>query len=400
MVISVLESPELSVLKGTLRKDVLSAITGAIRGDHKQAQKLLAKARKNLEQQFLREFSGKNNKVKPKKKKSEIRGARIRKIKYPSPTAPLGALMVRLPNGKRRRLSLAPGVARYHDVMALQKFSRVTTQQFYQGISDNSRAINALGKSIEKLEKKVEKLQSNEALIKGLTKRLAELNTGLDLVKRNQHASVTQQKQAARQQSLMQERKTRLQERAAQIQKLHATLNSVQTAALATPGDVFSSNNVLLAINQMAWGFAPELLKSLGFNAASLDNPTPWLTPIANLLTTQVLVGRRQQNRFVSGQVSLNNINADFYGFFDIGHTAEVNLRNRIAPALWASFSRRDNIPVTTVLVEPQPRLPAVLTTFGEVRNGTLFVRIVGSGNVVPERVVVSWTVDTGGING
>ena len=384
----------------TPTKDVLLAVSSALQGDRKGIQAFVGKARDRIEKRLGNELRVlRRSKSAPTTKKPKIRGARLSPPVPQPAVAPPGAVVTRLPDGRKARLVLNPTTARHQDMLALRQISRVNTKRAFTAIAHNGRAIDRLAASQRELESRFAKLQSSEdlALLRGMVEGLANLGRQVEGVKRLQAKALTAQKQSFQKKLARQARALEAQTRAAEIQKLHGAVAAVQSAAFGTKGSLLATNNLLLAANQLVWSFGPQILEALGLAKPGATSPMAWLAPFGSLLTSQVVLGRRQHERFVSGVMT--NFTAS--GSSDVG-VATLSLRSHIAAAEWESFSKRTDIPVTTVVLEPRGEFNLEVRSSGEVRDGILSIRIELEYHysILLREVVVSWTVDTRRPNG
>lgn len=391
-------------------RDVLLAVSSALRGDRRRVRVLVAKAQDRIQKRLQRELRALGqSKPAPAKKKMKIRGARLNPPERLPPVVPPGAVEARLPDGRKVRLVLAPAAARHRDMLALRRVSGANTKRAFDAIVHNGRAIDQLAASQRELADRLAKLQSNGdlALLRGIVEGLASLERRMEGIKRRQDKALGAQKRSVQKQFARQARALTAQTRATRIQKLHGAVASVQSAAYGTRGSLLATNNILLAANQLGWSFAPQIFESLGLAKPGATSPLAWLAPLGSLVASQAVLGRRQHERFVSGTVTIiidtspspaialfamvgGAVGAGRYG------ESKLSLDSHIAPAEWQAFKKRKNVPVTTVVLEPRGAFETGIWSTGEVSGGILTVRIVAlGGSLTPTRVVVSWTVDT-----
>ena len=175
---------------------------------------------------------------------------------------------------------------------------------------------------------------------------------------------------------------------AAQLQQVSGVVASVQSAAYGERGSVLSSNNLLLAGNQLAWMFAGPALQQLGIMSGSTARLIASLAPLGTLITGGLTLGRTQHVRFISGVSTFSATQT----------TAIESLRHRIAEADWEEFSQRTDVPVsvTTITGGGQFRGTAV------VENGVLVIRLPLPRDMFPLGTSgsVAWMVDTGADGG
>lgn len=407
-------------------KDVLLAVSGALRGDRKGVQVLVKKARSRIEKRISRELrSIARDKPATKKNKPKIRGARLSPPSRPPPMAPPGPVHVRLPDGRRVRLELHPAVARHRDLSTLTRVSRSNTKRAFAAIDHNGRAIDRLAATQQELADRLAKLQSNGdlALLRGLVEGLVNLERRVEKARDVQGKALAAQKRSVQKQFARQAQTVAAQNQAAQIQKLHGAIATLQSAAFGTKGSLLAPNNIRLAANQLGWSFGPQILETLGLAESGTTSPLAWLAPLASLGTSQAVLGRRQHERYVSGvvtdsQFELVGIPAAFLVLFTLSmsfartraslpapagtsgrlvyESNRISLRSYIAEAEWEDFARRETVPVTTQVLEPAHG-PGISST-GAVRNGELTIQVrieYGDGIPLPDALAVSWTVDT-----
>ncbi len=391
-------------------KDILLAVSGALRGDRKPVRRLVAKARGRIEKRLRRELRALGSR-KPASsgKKDKIRGARLNPPERPPAMAPSGVVAARLPDGRKVRLVLAPAAARHGDMLALRRVNGANTRRAFNAIAHNGRAIDQLAASQRKLADRLSKLQSTGdlALLRGILEGLTHLERRMDGIAHRQDKALGAQKRAVQKRFARQARVLRAQTRTSQIQKLHGTAVSMQSAAYSTPGRLLTLNNFLLAVNQLVGSFAPEITKALGLSKPGVASPLVWLVPLGSLVATQVVLGRRQHERFVSGvvRVTVQPIPAltvtgtvMVLGLVSAGGGGlgeeSFSLKDDIAPAEWQAFKKRKDVPVTTVVTDPPDAFENRIWSSGRVSGGRLTIRVIAV-TVPPKPVVVSWTVDT-----
>jgi len=391
-------------------RDVLLAVSGALRGDRKRVRLFIAKAQARIEKRLRRELRTLGrNKPAPTRKKQKIRGAHLSPPKRLPPLAPYGAVEARLPDGRKLRLVITPVAARHRDMLALKRVSAANTKRAYDAIAHNGRAIDQLAASQRELADRLAKQQSNGdlALLRGIVEGLASLERRVEGVKRRQDRALGAHKRSVQKQFARQARALTAQTRATQIQKLHGAVASMQSAAYGTRGRLVSTNNVLLAANQLGWSYAPQIFEALGLAKPGSTSPLAWLAPSASLVASRAVLGRRQHERFISGvvRVPIKPIPASTItgslmvlslASMRVGGLGEktFSLKNHIAPAEWGAFAKRTDVTVTTAILEPPGAFENGIWISGQVSGGNLTVRILALSSD-PTSVVVSWTVDT-----
>jgi hypothetical protein len=171
------------------------------------------------------------------------------------------------------------------------------------------------------------------------------------------------------------------------LQQVTAVVTSVQATAYGRRGSVLAKDNLLLAGNQLFWIFLDPALRSFGLLRGESTGFVTWLAPLGTLLTGHLMLGNRQHVRFISGMATF------------VGKTrlARISLEGRIAGSLWPDFQRRTDVPVTTVVLDPEDGLGSAAI----VREGVLQVLITVADDgpdavELPTTVRVAWMVDTG----
>jgi hypothetical protein len=282
---------------------------------------------------------------------------------------------IRLPNGRRVPATVSPAPARRSDVIALARVNDANDRQAFAAIRDQSEALGNLQRSHDELAEKVASMQrQSDQVLLGLLEGLGRIQQRVrsaavqgTLTDVRSTPAVT-----ARQQQQLQSMAT-----ASRIQQVTAAVNSAQTAAFGQRGSVLAPNNLLLMGNQLLWSFIDPLLRGFGVPSET-SRLFGWLAPLGTLLTGQLVLGNRQHLRFISG-----------VAVFEGNVVVIESLRDRIADSLWPEFSRRTDVPVTTVALEPMTGSIRPAT----VREGVLRIEITPS---TVNRGRVAWMVDTG----
>lgn len=164
-----------------------------------------------------------------------------------------------------------------------------------------------------------------------------------------------------------------------QIQQVTSVINAVQATAYGDRGGILTTNNLLLAGNQLFWIMLDPLLRQLGLTRDSEPSAAVVLTPAGTLVTGHLLLGNRQHVRFISGVTRLRP-----------GQDVSFEtLRNRIGADLWPEFQSRSDIPVQARVLAP----PDALVMSASVRDGVLRIVVEKGGN---QSARVAWLIDTG----
>lgn len=252
--------------------------------------------------------------------------------------------------------------------------------------TDPRRALERLRRSHEELARKVSDLErrADRSLVellqglRGLEHRLSRANLQARVFQA-QARSVT--KVAVRQRQALKALKV-----TERTQRLTSVVNSLQAAAYGQKGSILSTNNLLLAGNQLLWEFIDPLLRKTRLVDRTTASLVARLAPLGTLLTGHAALGNRQHVRFISGVVT---IPAD-------GRVAFDNPRAQIADSLWPEFQRRTDVPVTAVAIDPDPGGIFV----GQVTRGLVRIERFDGGSIVFSTIArpirVAWMVDTG----
>ena len=380
------ELPAGEVLPPT--KDLLVAVSAALRGDDSKVRKLVAKARTDLRKRAIKELRGALPKVrKPKpKRKPVIAGARPAPPVARAPLPSRRGLAVRLPGGRRTQLTT------HADVLRDRKVTRTNELRAVAAIRKNGEAIDRLAAAQTELAAKLVALseRGDLALLNGILGAITRLEGRVDNVRRQQTRALAVTKKALDHKIEGRTRllRTRLssQVRAVAFQKINAVASSVQVAAFGERGSLTSRNNLLLGGNQLLWSILPDALGLAGVQTSTAKTMVGLLAPLGNLAVGRLTLGRQQHERFVSGITTSFTDGA--LAFMSRGarvRVAVVQLRSRIAPAAWARFSTRTDVVATAhTLDDPTAQTAAV------VRAGALYL---ATSTTLPNPRV-AWTVD------
>jgi hypothetical protein len=170
------------------------------------------------------------------------------------------------------------------------------------------------------------------------------------------------------------------------IQAAAGIVNTLQSTAYGQPGSLLSANNLLLAGNQLLWTYADPIARSLGISIGPSPSALSYWAPLLSLVTARVVVGERQQARFISGVTTFDGVDpVRFEG-----------LRTRVASGLWHDFQQRRDIAVTAQMLTPIRDIFVA----AEVREGMLRIAANSRDGRIPKGLRVAWIVDTGDANG
>jgi hypothetical protein len=369
--------------KSVTTSQIIASISARLRTEQNQLDTLLAKARQRAALQpggpsdalaRLRAIGQTPPTISlPGRGAEEPRGARLN-APVRLPVAGGRRVTIRLPGNRQVRGYIAPSAVHRDDLAALRRAVASNTDRAFAAIAHNARAIDSLARSLRELAIVVAELQARSGpVLEGL---LGSID-GFDLRMRQQAQAIgTQQAAIAREQGTLRQ-SLQLQARNASIQKVTATANMMQSSAFGTQGQLLSRNNLLVAGNNLAWSF--------------LGNAFGWLSPIASLAVAQVAIGRRTQERFISGVA--DNFK-EFPTTNDEGSLAvfQVSLLDRIAPAVQDSFRSRKDILVTATTLAPHNGFRPVAA----VENGVLTISVGRFFEGIPQDLRVAWMVDTG----
>jgi hypothetical protein len=329
--------------------------------------------------------AGAGGATKPAPANGATTGANGRPARAPRPARTARPLRLRLPDGRTLPVAFAPALATRQELDALGRASAAEHHRASRLDEQQQRSIEQLAQAHQALARRMTELEAQGDLaLVGMLRGLADVRQRLSTTavvqsqalaaqRRSVRALVTRQGQRVRGQ-------LRAQARVAQIQKVNAAASSLQSAAYGQKGELFARNNLLLAGNQLLWGFVDPILRGLGLWSGAAPSPLAWISPLASLITGGLTLGRFQHVRFLAGV-------AVFDGSTD---TVRVALSDRIGPADFAEFRRRTDVPVTVMPLDRKP-----LPVEGQVVEGTLVLRLErGSAGGGVGRV--AWTVDTG----
>jgi hypothetical protein len=325
-------------------------------------------------------------------------GAAPAKTPAPQPVPPLSPnwpVEIRLDKGRRMRATLVPGAATRDDVAAFREASAANTRRAFEALQEQGEALEGLKRSHAELTKKVAVMQAHhDRSVVGLLQGIADLEQRLQTA--TLHERVLQRhNRSARTLVTRQQRELSSITARSQINQVNGVVNSMQAAAFGEKGRLFTTNNVLLAANQLAWQFVDPILRTIGFPVGPSPSLLMWLSPVGSLLTGQMVVGNRQHVRFITGVATFTGNEPAEDGRAIISES----LKPRLAKSFFEGFRKRTDVPVTTVVLDPNTIDPRSVTAL--VRNGTLFVFAAGHTLIEldgPQPPVgrVAWMVDTG----
>jgi hypothetical protein len=348
------------------KNEIMRAVANAVRGNRSEIADWFARARERIKE---RARAGLGRALPPPNGKAPIVGAPLQDP-TPYPTIP--------PKPSRP------------DLVGVQRTAAANERRAFAAIQQNSRAIDRLATCQRELGRTLAEMQAKGdlALLEGICDGLSRLERRVQALEtqmaRGGNGSASRALQETK--ALRSELKTQL--RAARIDKLNEVVASMQSSAFGAKGSVFATNNVLLAVNQLLWGFGGDALRKLGVLAEGQSTAAAWLSPLASLAVSQVALGNRQHERFVSGiATDFDDVNDDDAVLSSL---STISLESHIGSSLWPEFSRRTDVPVVVTVLFP---------TDGTVRAQAFIVRGVLNinlrGALKRDSPRVAWVVDT-----
>jgi hypothetical protein len=299
---------------------------------------------------------------------------------------------IRLPNGRRLKAVLNPGMARRSDVEAIARASADNNRRAFAALQAQGAAIDSLKRTQEQLAAQISHLEkrADDAV-------LALNDTFSQSTRQLKRVAAQGQKALARAGTTATTAVRQLQ----QIQTLAATqqaqnltnvIGAAQATAYGERGSVLAPNNLLLTGNQLLWTFLGPASTAFGASAGTA-RLLGLLAPLGSLLTGYAAVGSRvpehEQERFISG-----------IAVFDLGQSRYTeSLRSRIADDLFDKFRERTDVPVTVNAIDPiSPHQVSARVSNGELH---IFVDTFGLKTRFPlVSYRIAWMVDTGASGG
>ena len=150
----------------------------------------------------------------------------------------------------------------------------------------------------------------------------------------------------------------------------------------------FGFGRPMLAVNQLAWMYAGNMLQRLGLATRYQAQLITALAPIGSLVTGGLTLGRTQHVRFITGTATLDRANP----------TAVISLRDRIADAEWPGFSQRTDVPVSVTTLNGTPFFGSA-----SVQHGVLVISVERDAGLMARalfEIRLAWMVDTGADGG
>ena len=309
----------------------------------------------------------------------------------PQPVPPLSPnwpVEIRTDKGQRVRATLVPGAARRDDVAAFREASAANTRRAFDALQQQREELEGLKRSHAELTRKVAVMQAqHDRSVVGLLQGITNLEQRLQTAK--VHERVLQRhNRSARTLVTRQQRELSSITSRSQINQVNSVVNSMQAAAFGEKGSLLTTNNVLLAANQLAWQFVDPILRAMGFPIGPSPSLLTWLSPVGSLVTGQLVLGSRQHVRFITG---ITTFTGDEEGPGAGVAFITESLKPRLAASFFKEFKKRTDVPVSAVAIDPIRG-----SIFAEVRNGILRIEVRLDDSDDDPEGRVAWIVDTG----
>jgi hypothetical protein len=307
-----------------------------------------------------------------------------------------GSVAIRLPNGRRLKAVLSPGMARRSDVAAIARASADNNRRAFAALQAQGAAIDSLKRTQEQLAAQISQLEkrADDAV-------LALNDTFSQSTRQLKRVAAQGQKALARAGTTAATAVRQLQQiqtlaATQQAQNLTSVIGTAQATAYGERGSVLAPNNLLLTGNQLLWTLLGPASTALGASADTV-RLLGLLAPLGSLLTGYAAVGSRvpeneeKPERFISG-LAVFDMSKDEY---------TESLRSRISNDLWEEFRKRNDVPVTANSIDdiaPAQVSAAVINGELNIKIGLWFSGRIGS---LPKgRFRIAWMIDTGASSG
>lgn len=352
------------------KNEIMRAVTNAVRGNRSEIADLFARARERIKE---RARAGLGRALPPPNGKAPIAGAPL-EDPTPYPT---------IPDRPSRP-----------DLVAVQRTAAANERRAFAAIQQNSRAIDRLATCQRELGRTLAEMQAKGdlALLEGICEGLSRLERRVQALETSMARGGNGGASRALQETRALRSELKAQIRATQIGKLNDVAASMQSSAFGTKGSVFATNNVLLALNQLLWGFGGDALRGLGVLGPGQSTAAAWLSPLASLAVSQVTLGGRQHERFISGIATRFDDTDPFTEGGAVDAIAVVDLEPYIGPSVWPDFRKRTDVPVLLTQLDPPSVMPAVQAV---VSRGVLTITVKSLSQNVKPRPRVAWMIDT-----
>jgi hypothetical protein len=356
--------------------DLLKILSQSARGDDQQVRELVERTGRRIKNLAVDEVKATLKRLPGGAAQAQAPAMPPRPAPVPLPNPPLGSVppvAIKLANGRTVRVASAGAAARRDDLAAVARVAAQNSQTAFASLNRHERAICALEACLKSLEERVRALEDqNDKVLFSLLDGMAGLTQKIQDVKLSAERALASETRSLR--SMVSEQgktlgsQLRSQALSAQLQKVTDAATSLQVAAFGQPGKLFSTDNLLIAGNQLFWGAIDPLLRLIGAWKGGGPSPFAVLAPVGSLVTSQGLLGNRQHVRFISGLET----------FDGTARTVSISLQDRIAPNLFSTFRQRTDVPVTLLAVDGTvPRTTARVVggvlIFTAIPNATVF---------------------------
>src|SRR5262249_43199350 len=160
-------------------------------------------------------------------------------------------------SGKQVRVAMTPAPACHSDLAALSQVTADNDRRAFRALRRHDRALDELARAQADLADRVSELEERgDLVLLGLLRGFGGLEARTTATASELRATADAVKQQAKELGS--------QGMSAQLQKLLDVVTSAQVAAFGEKGSVFSSNNLVLAGNQILWGFLDPVLRYFG----------------------------------------------------------------------------------------------------------------------------------------
>jgi hypothetical protein len=266
--------------------DLLGLLPAGLGADRQRLWAIVDRARRRLSGGAATMATGPAGTVPRPAASRPPEGSAGRIARTPGPPRPV---RLRLPDGRTVPVALDPPLATRKQVAAAQRRASHEHAKHQRSIDQLARAQEALAARVNELE-----AQGDLALV-GMLRGLAGMRQRLEAAAVVQTRALVAQRRSVTALVARQGRRVRgqlrAQGRASQIQKVNAAASSLQSAAYGQKGELLSRNNLLLAGNQLLWGFIDPILRGLGLWSGAAPSPVAWVSPLASLIIGGLAIG-------------------------------------------------------------------------------------------------------------
>jgi hypothetical protein len=288
-------------------------------------------------------------------------------------------IQIRLQDGSRIQARIAPTVAQQRDLTALAASSAKNERRTAQVLRRQRREIARVRSTNQALTQKLEALRSQtDRVLIGLVRDVTVLERHVGQVAAQTRSALSKKAAATAARQLKEMRALSLR---SQLQSVTNVVNSLQAAAFGEKGSLVTTNNLILAGNQLFWGLLEPVLRQVGALNPSSATVIAAVAPVGTLLTGQLLLGDRQHERYVTGVAT----------FDPAVNSVSIPLRGQVAENMWPQFRDRTDVVVTATPLEGG----APFQTIARVDQGNLRINLMNKTALFTTPVRVAWTVDT-----